>query len=239
MSKLRSMASNKQGFTIVELMIATMVFSVILLLITFGMLQVGRTYYKGITSTKTQNAARSIMDRISQAIQFSGGEVKETPPVGAPGTVYAFCINDQQYSFLIDKQLTDGSPNPDQSKHVLVVDTPAGGCNTTTPPDLNNPADLKDAMVFPDAVDPEELMGANMRLAKLSVTPDPTDPGITDPSLGISLWRITVKVVYGDNDLLINDSTDPDYHQKCAASSAGTQFCAFSELSTVVKKRVK
>src|SRR3990172_9120101 len=66
------------GFTIVELMIATTIFSVILLIVTFGMLQIGRTYYKGITLTKTQNAARSIIDTISQDIQFSGEGVTDS-----------------------------------------------------------------------------------------------------------------------------------------------------------------
>ena len=62
------------GFTIVELMIATMVFSVILVVITMGVLYFSRSYYKGVYASMTQNAARDISDAVGQAVQFGTGE---------------------------------------------------------------------------------------------------------------------------------------------------------------------
>jgi len=65
-----------------------------------------------------------------------------------------------------------------------------------------------------------------MRLATMQVT-----------SIGTDVYRISVKVVYGDSDLLTNPNTS---NAKCqAAARNGTQFCAVSDLTTVVTKRVE
>ena len=52
--------SGQKGFTVLELMIATTVFSVMLLLTTTGMIQIGKVYYKGLVTAKTQDTVRSI-----------------------------------------------------------------------------------------------------------------------------------------------------------------------------------
>lgn len=59
---------NTAGFTIVELMIATVVFSVILILITTGIIQIGKAYYKGIIGSRTQETARKITDEVGRSI---------------------------------------------------------------------------------------------------------------------------------------------------------------------------
>ena len=63
------------GFTIVELMIATLVFSVILTIATVGILNIGRLYRKSLTQSQTQQVARTILDTVSQNIKFNGGSV--------------------------------------------------------------------------------------------------------------------------------------------------------------------
>jgi len=77
------------GFTIVELMIATLVFSTILLVITFGVIHFSSDYYKGINSSTTQDTARQVIDSVAQAVQFSGS----TPM--APNA-NSYCIGNQQ-----------------------------------------------------------------------------------------------------------------------------------------------
>lgn len=77
----------------------------------------------------------------------------------------------------------------------------------------------------------QELLGKNMRLADFSVTAQ--DSG----------YQITVKVIYGDDDLLRDGmfkSTDAHFDIKNAncAGGAGSQFCAVSMLSTYVIKRL-
>lgn len=203
----------QQGFTLVELMIATVVFSVVLLLVTFGVLQVSRNYYKGVTSTKTQQTARAIIDQISQAIQFSGGTITPTA-APSPGSNQVFCLNSQRYSYVLGRKLTDGT------NHVLVVDTPPCTGSSTA----------QNLATTSLTAGSKELVAPNMRLAKLSVS-----------SVGTNLWQVTVRVVYGDDDLLISPSgASPAYSAPDAGCdiNAGSQFCAVSELSTVVQKRL-
>jgi prepilin-type N-terminal cleavage/methylation domain-containing protein len=206
---------NQSGFTIVELMIATIIFSMALLLITFGLLQVTRTYYKGVTSDKTQQTARAIMDEISQAIQFSGGPIIATPTTAPGAGVSAnFCINGVRYSYVLDRQLTDGTPNATQTNHVLLSDA-YSACSSSTALNLGTTINLATLS------NPRELIGPNMRLAKMNVM-----------DKGNGLWQIDVMVVYGDTDLLAPD------HKQCASLRAGTQFCAVAALSTIVQKRL-
>ena len=102
---------NNKGFTLLELLISTTVFSVILLLCTFGLIQVGRNYYRGATITRTQNVARSVMSTLTQSIQFSGSDAVGTlPTAGTPlapsGT---FCIGSLRYVYKLDTKVGDTS----------------------------------------------------------------------------------------------------------------------------------
>jgi prepilin-type N-terminal cleavage/methylation domain-containing protein len=211
----------QHGFTVIELLIAMSVFSVVLLIVTIGIMQISKVYYKGVTESNTQSTGRGIMETISQAIQFNGGTVLATP--GAPGTPtaggsYAFCINNQQYSYRPGYQLVDATPGTNQTLHSLVVRTMAGCSNIAQ--NLNNAT-----------VVGRELLAPNMRLSKLTVQ-----------SLGNNLYKIQVRIVYGDDDLLWSPSGNsagalaPDAACK---SGAGQQFCSVSDLSAVVISRVK
>jgi type II secretory pathway pseudopilin PulG len=214
--------SSSSGFTIVELLIATLVFSVVLVLITFGVIRFNQAYYKGVTQSDTQNVARAVMDNIAQSIQFSGDTV--TSPIGTVGSgkSVGFCVGDQRYSYLLGWQLVDGSASVSkhQTNHALSVDSP-GNCSGM------NAQNMQSA-----GVNGTELLSPHMRVAKLSVT---SVAGSND------LYKVDVRVVYGDDDLLESPSgikpaaTAPD--AQCGVQS-GSQFCAVSELSTVVQKRI-
>lgn len=206
--QIRRVSQSLTGFTIVELLIASAVFSVVLILCTTAMLQIGRVYYKGITSSQTQEAARSIMDEITRSIQFSGGTIVGT--TGSPDD--RFCAGGKKYNvkrgFQLANPVTDNAD--EATKALIVYDAPACG-NFNLNPSLPN-----------GTPPPRELLAPNMRIAKLEVV-----------SLGNSLYRVTIRVVYGDREVL-NPAKDA-----CSAERAGTQFCAVSELSTTVQKRVK
>lgn len=100
------MSVNNKGFTILELLIATSVFSVILLLCTFGLIQVGKSYYKGVALTRTQNVARNVMGTLTQSIQFSG----ETPTGTLPGGLVpipseSFCFGSLRYQYKLNSKV--------------------------------------------------------------------------------------------------------------------------------------
>jgi prepilin-type N-terminal cleavage/methylation domain-containing protein len=204
-----------RGFTVIELLVATAVFGVVLLAITTGVMQLSRVYYKGVTERNTQNAARNIADLIAQGIQFNGGNVTNSNAAPTPGSSYAFCVGGQQYSYTVGYQLNDApSPTKFQSYHALVVNDVAG-CTSSTP--AQN--------VRVSAVSGRELLPPNMRLANLQVT-----------NIGTNLYRVSVRIVYGDDDILNNPTAT---NSSCQGVRAGTQFCAISDLTTVVTKRVE
>lgn len=82
---------NKRGFTIIELLIATVTFSLILLIITGAIIQFSRVYYKGVVTSKTQETARSVADELSRAAQFSRSYD------GSSGNAY--CFGDKVFSY--------------------------------------------------------------------------------------------------------------------------------------------
>jgi prepilin-type N-terminal cleavage/methylation domain-containing protein len=204
--------NHQKGFTIVELLVATAVFGVLLLIVTIAVLQFSRVYYRGVTEANTQDTARTVVDRISQAIQFNGGTITATP-AASYGSTASFCVGNQQYTYILGKQLTDTTPASTQTYHAL-VSRDLAGCVTTSPtPSMSTPA-----------TSGRELLSPKMRLAKMQVTP------ISD-----KLYKISVRVVFGDEDLLSNPTTA---NAACNAGQ-GSQFCAVSDITTVVTKRVE
>ena len=114
---------SKKGFTIMELLIATTVFSVILLIVSAGLIYIGKVYYRTVTQNKAQEATRSIVEQVSQAIQFTGGDVVPS----ASGV----CVGDIMYQ---------------PSTKVVTADTPGllrgahdGSCSSIIDP---NPSEL-------------------------------------------------------------------------------------------------
>jgi hypothetical protein len=207
-------------------MIATVVFSIVLLIITAGLLSIGRSYHKGVTSVQTQEAANAIAQSIGQDIQFSGGGV-----VSRTGTYNMWCVGSRRYTFAPAKaQGATGSP-----LNVVVADTASGSCSGSTPiPDLNR--QLNDGQY----IKAQSLLGPKMRVAKFTVAPAATNT-----------YTVSVRVVYGDDDLLCSPSVAGDCASNgvstnlnnpdlvCKNVRAGTQFCAASEINTTVVKRVK
>lgn len=226
------------GFTIIELLIATAVFSVVLLTVSAAITQIGRLYYKGITSAHTQEVARSVMDDIAQSIQFNVGAVVGTDSTAldnASNGSRAVCVATKHYSYKFGQQVTTG-------KHGLVVQEIPSGCTSYIAQNLDT-----------GTVDGNEALGENMRLANL----------VVEPAGSIDTYRVTVRVVYGDSDLLCNPNSHSGGKDDCSSGKGwdeniqadkqalastrnlscknirtGTQFCAASELSTIVKRRL-
>lgn len=208
--------TSSQGFTLVELLIATSIFSTILLVVTFGIINIGKIYYRGINSTNTQSVARVIMDDIVQSIQFYGGTVTIPSPQTSPGF---YCIGDKKYSFVLDKKVGSDIGNV---KLALISELSAA-CSTSSLDGSGNVA-------FANYT---SLIGKNMRIQKLQIE-----------SLPPNNYAVTVKVISGDDDLLEDTNgkskTDAGYtpgQDRCKIG-AGSQFCSVSELYTIVNKRI-
>lgn len=221
--------SHQHGFTIIELMFATVVFSAVLLLCLTGIIQIGRVYYKGVTTARTQEAARSLMDEVAQSIQFSADAVTlssgpagpdVTPNPADPSVNYRFaCIGDRRLSFVIDRRVT-GTVNENEktTAHGAWVDD-LNSCSSSGAVAVNLSSSN------PGGTNGRELLGDNMRLSKFDI----------DCGVGNGLCRVSVGVVYGSQDLI----EYVDGSAKCKGSVTDTQYCAFSELNTLVQKRVQ
>ncbi|HET7302285.1 MAG TPA: prepilin-type N-terminal cleavage/methylation domain-containing protein [Candidatus Saccharimonadales bacterium] len=194
-----------KGFTIIELLIATLVFSTVLLVVTIGIIQISRVYYKGINETDVQNTARSIMDTVTQGIQFSGADITETASP-QPGNLQAFCIGNTQYSYRLGYQLVDSSPTGNQTITGLVSKN-ISACQSAAA-----------------TAGGKEFLSPKMRLSNLSVKE--LVPG--------SLYKVTVRVAFGDDDLLNN----PTSQNASCKTTTGSQFCSVSELTSTVYRRV-
>lgn len=199
---------HESGFTIIELMIASLVFSVILVVITVGVTSFTRSYYKGVRSSAVQNRTRTIVDTVAQSIEFSGSSITPT------GSNNYFCTGGKIFSFSLGVRYTGTVSTA--SRGLFQQDIPTGGSCPTTAPD---PA---------TAINGRELLEPNMRVSNLVLRPV-TSAGATN------MYQIVLRIAYGEDDLLVN----PTGVDASCGSQAGSQFCAISELSTIVQKRVQ
>lgn len=204
------------GFTIIELLIATTVLTLILLLSTVMITSIGTLYYKGVTLSQTQDSTRSIADQVVQDIQLSSGVVSTGTTTVGSTTLSALCLGTVRYSYVLDRQIgTDGTAPANQIKHVLWRDTVSSGAACT-------PADIMQDPV-PSTVNGTELVGNKSRLTGFSAAQSASNT---------SLYTVAIGVAFGDNDLLQGSGLAT----RCNSGSAN-QFCAVSTLSTAAIQR--
>lgn len=231
---------NKRGFTILELLIATVVFSVVFLGATTAILEIGKLYYKGVVTGRTQETVRNVSDVFSQQLQFNADQltgpstvrytVTNGPLPGGRMEYNAYCIGTTRYTFVINAKVSDGAvpgnayvPSQNRLNHALWRDTiSSSSANTCTPANLSlvNPSTTPAPA---NGSKGQELLGANMRLAQFD----------TDCAAS-KVCTLSISVIYGDNDLMAPDANNPSF----CKSAIGNQWCATSQLSTSVIKRV-
>lgn len=216
----------QQGFTIIELMIATTIFSVVLLAMSATVIQISRMYYKGIVMSQTQAAARNIMEEISRPIQLEGATVAvKTGVVSVDGyELHVICVGTTRYTAAVglmqDSKVTISG---DHLKHVVWQDKVASPDICMSDPPLNLATNLSSG---------KDLLPDKMRLTKFEVEPDGPDT---------RLWKVNIGVMYGERDLMDppdDTTTTADIPQACLSSYVGGQWCAKAEYSTEVLKRI-
>lgn len=225
---------NNKGFTLIELMIASVVFATLLLFSTAIIIQIGRLYQKGLTTTRTQESVRRITDEISGAIQFSGDTIRTSgvAPIkvgantGFEADAYAICTGSVRYSYAIGAQVSDAADAGKYDRLATSKNLIKHGLwrEKITSTDSCTPSDItKTAPTGSGGTDGTELLAKGTRLADLQVKP------LDDKG---KLWSIRVLVLRGENDLL--DATK----SKCTTGIAGKEFCASAELNLNVVRRL-
>ena len=196
------------GFTILEIMIATTIFGVILLILAAGILSFARNYFASVTRSTTQATARSAAEDIARAIQFSGEEpTRITTP-----TKEAVCIGNVGYIGFIGVKLT--GTNHGLIKRVL----PTGTISCSN---------FVSAFAYNAATD-QELLAKNTRLSIMKA-----------PSLGDGASSVHIRVVYGDDNLLNTSVTPSDWSDLQCIGGVDAQYCAVSDLTTTVQRRLE
>ncbi|HET9721816.1 MAG TPA: prepilin-type N-terminal cleavage/methylation domain-containing protein [Candidatus Saccharimonadales bacterium] len=210
--------SHSPGFTIVELLVATSVFSVVLLGALAGFLEIGHLFYKGVSTSNTQAVANQILQDVSGQFQTNGG-FTSVPPTD--GSTYAYyCIGDTRYTYNINHEVnvndsTDRSPGGHYG--ILKDVLPGDGCGT--------PCVSSCVQGEAPFQSPTELLGDKMTLRQFSITPSAS---------GSNFFNISIVVSYGEDDAFDNIS-DPNTIV-CKANSGLDQFCSVSRLNTSAYK---
>jgi hypothetical protein len=223
-------------------MIATTVLSVILLLATAVMINIGDLYYKGFNEARIQDAVRDTVDQIGQDVQLSDG----LNPVDNTGTsidlttygysgsstIKVVCMGDTRYTSVTGIQIGSNGPNADPTKqqiqHVLWRDTIPDN-SICSPVDLrqSNPDDTSAPSTLTQLAgsNGQELVPSLSRLTSFCVNNDGTCAGAT------GAYGIEVGIVYGSLDL------SPPPNNLCTGG-AGDQFCASDQLTASVESRL-
>jgi prepilin-type N-terminal cleavage/methylation domain-containing protein len=208
---------NTRGFTLIEMLVATTVFSVILIVCSMGLLQITRTFYKGVTVTKTQEVARTVIDDVASSVEFSGGSVTA---IASNNGSRGYCAGNVRYSYYPGRMLPE-----DGTTHSLVADR----LDTATPTPLTCGSSISALDLTTGALPASgrELLGARMRVARF----DLSCVGAT------RLCTVGIRLVTGEDDLLTTPANSPT--AGCRGLLAGAQFCTSVELTTVIQKRVQ
>jgi prepilin-type N-terminal cleavage/methylation domain-containing protein len=219
--KIKEVNSTK-GFTIVELMIASTVFAVVLVIAQAGFVQIGHLFYRGVSITSTQ----AIADHI---FQYINGNFQNAPGVHGPnssGPYSYYCIGNSRYTFNINKEIDTGTASdPSTGNYGILKDTLQGSGDECAAPcsDTSCPAPFNN---------PVEQLGDKMRLEQLNIGQS------TSTS---NLYNVAIVVAYGDDDTLTYDYSVPlpdRYKTVSCKSDAHNSFCAVSRINTAVYKGI-
>lgn len=205
------MKAKQDGFTIIELMIATTVFSVILVMVTVVMMGISRLYYKGINQSRVQSNVRNISDEISEKLQL-GDTFAER--LSADKLTGVYCIGSTRYSYELNKQIGTGAA---QKRHVLWQENNYSG-----------PCEIDDLSVQSpsEGSDDRELIAPGARLANFQIIPTTTH------------YVLNLKVVQGEDDLIEDFSPGDGMKTKCKGGK-GQEYCAAASITTRVTKRLR
>lgn len=221
MSKPQIKISNSSdGFTIIELLIASAVFSVILTVLVTGLIQVGKQYSSGLISSNTQATARSILSQVTQQIQFGANPPTVIDDTSTVPILKGYCIDNNRYSYVLDKQmLLDNPPLTGNTRYGLIIDSASGSCLGSTPQDLTGGST--------GPIVGSELLSVGTRVAAFDISP-----------VGPKQWQVEIKVIFGPDGALYVGSgpADPNYHQSCLNGLGSA--CAVSDLSAIVERRL-
>ncbi|HUD03730.1 MAG TPA: prepilin-type N-terminal cleavage/methylation domain-containing protein [Patescibacteria group bacterium] len=203
---------NQKGFTILELMIAISVFTIAIVLITSGVIAVGRYYQQGATKAKLLTAAREIHSQFTQVVQYSGSELDPSHPIityAANGVQYkATCIGATRYLW---------SNINDQTQRYygdfMTDDITNRSCGDTTISKPQHP--------LPTNIPYNSAIATNTKVINFLIK-------------GSDPYTLTTTFVIGSQDMFVSNN----YGRQCQSNVLGSEFCAVVSLTSTVARKV-
>jgi prepilin-type N-terminal cleavage/methylation domain-containing protein len=239
--------TNNSGFTLIELMLATLLFSIVLVVIVAAFLQIGRLFYKGVSVNTTNEAARIIGDNVSDDIKFSRfancvpPDTDPNPPTsdltkshncrwqgfnGSANTYY-FCVGSHRYTYTLFHKVTVDEYNDHTSLSGLQqVRINSGGCPA---PDYS-----QDSSTL-EGTSPTQLLAPDMQLNNLYFTCN-----------GYRCHLVLHIIYYGADDQVFYSPASPtdlptqalsDYDATCSGNLLSSQFCSTADLDETILLR--
>lgn len=203
------------GFTIIELLIASAVFSIVLVMLVAVFIQIGRIYYKGVNLTSTQDSARSALQGIENDIAFA----QTAPPAvsAASSGSGSFCIGGHRYAYYLGSQVGSVSPAG------LYRET-LGSCPTLVQQSVNQTT-------------ADQLLGNGMQLNALDVS-------CLNARCSVHLHVVFYGsgIPISDLSSVFGSASgyNPSYQAKdaqCTGSLTSSQYCATADFSGTVLQR--
>ena len=219
-------------------MIATVFFTILLLITSAVIIGISDSYVKGQVQGITQQSSRDIMTDISQDIKFNTNSSINLGPFIFPANKFWFCIGADVYVYQYDLALSPNPTPPSESRWGLLRYT--GDCPTTaSPPIVSGSGHIAGVQHV------TELLANNERLGYLYIPPP------TQPVPNVNVYTIYLEVAYGSDNTLLNDVVlnpahvngtgsppqTPGYKYACQSGS-DSNFCAVSSLTEVTEPRI-
>ncbi len=215
----RKKNKNNKGFTIIELMIATAVFAVIMIITTTAILGISKTYIQGLVESQNQNTTRRIVSQISQDIQYNS-----PASINLTGLLFLdhnrpngwFCIGQDVYVVQIDHEITN-------SNDYALIRYSSSSCPTSQP---KISANLTPNTTY-NKGSVEELLTIDQQLSQFDIT-----------SSRNGYFTISATVAYG-NDFMHNPKPSPHgLIYQCNTSSFSLNFCSITSLTNSVEPSI-
>lgn len=200
---------DNKGFTIIELMIAISILSVIMLISSTAIIFIARQYQNGVTRTTLQSASRQLHQKFTDSIKFSGGEIIQTDSDGYS----VICVGDSRYYF---KTPLTGSITTTTGMSNLFFDKNSSGFSSSTcGAGLNESSSAK-------------LLPNNSRVAQALLACDTPSP---------KSCTLKTTFISGDDDLF-NVSTSTDIDTLSCKAGIGNQWCSIVNLRSTVNSKI-
>lgn len=212
------LARTESGFTIVELIIASSIFSFALLTIALGVTIFSNSYTKDVISSSTQDTVQNVTNSVEKAIRISNGSIS-TPLPATSTSAGVLCAGNEVFSFWLGyeqpSQISAFAPSNPYALYEEPI--PSSGCPSTASYNSGG----------------QSLLSDNERLLAFNVQPI---AGTTD------LYSVDVIVAYtaggtggNGNSLLCTPTISPSSSPGgCSGSAANISYSQLINNSSTI-----